>query len=580
MMTLDSSKSWISQLPSELETFILRPILEETEREGQLRKGGFGWTQQNGTLKEFVPLVVCYALFAYLVIQDFDCYFHSSWLRCVLRSPLTYLVVGPIFAALMFQYVKALIMNLGPKRGWTDIPTPPEPAYRSYFFYKAQKDYECALRQALEGNKNTTKHVFRIILLLVANPAFPITWIPGVPLAIFLGMGYIAAIALYVGIGLLFLIVVLACCLTTITFAYALRLFEYLIMQGRRIRVICPNSGCYQPIALPIYLCSSCQSQHLCLLPGPYGVFRRRCQCGTKISTSFLTGRSKLMSLCPHDSCRKPLPTGIDAIRVVHISLIGGPNAGKTTLLAAVTSELKRCSDDRRFAIQLPQTRQVSFLKVCESLFKSGHFPAKTLENFPDAFVAYLEDVRGNRVGLYIYDSAGEAFKRQDILRAQRFHSVTNSVLFLVDPMTVRRFITDCTNAPTPDGVDPQTLYDAFVETLRESRDSNSRSLDVEFTAVITKADQLGHASADPRHWLKENGQGNLVRSIENDFKEARYLYSSVIPDIQPERVGHGGITQIVDWILDLTELDAKRGQVDKSGPQAENSDDNMKRRM
>jgi hypothetical protein len=242
--------------------------------------------------------------------------------------------------------------------------------------------------------------------------------------------------------------------------------------------------------------------------------------------------------------------------------MIGGPNAGKTTLLAAVTSELQRCSDVRGFAIQLPQMKHVSFLKLCESLFKSGHFPAKTGETFPDAFVAYLEDVQGNRVALYIYDPAGEAFKRQDILRAQHFHSVTDSFLFLVDPMTVRRFITDCTNGSTPDEVDPQALYDSFVGTLRESRDSNTRFLDVAFTAVITKADQLGRVSADVRRWLKENGHGNLVRSIENDFKEVRYFYTSVTPDIRPERVGQEGVTQIVDWILDLTELDVKQGQI------------------
>ena len=48
----------------------------------------------------------------------------------------------------------------------------------------------------------------------------------------------------------------------------------------------CPICG--EKYNIPIYVCSNCGKEHKKLIPGKYGIFNRRCQCGNKMPTMFM----------------------------------------------------------------------------------------------------------------------------------------------------------------------------------------------------------------------------------------------------------------------------------------------------
>ncbi|NJN68837.1 MAG: hypothetical protein HC884_20110, partial [Chloroflexaceae bacterium] len=62
--------------------------------------------------------------------------------------------------------------------------------------------------------------------------------------------------------------------------------------------------------------------------PGPYGVLKRRCQCGTLLPTSEVNGREQLQAFCPH--CGRELPPGGRDTQHGYLPTIGGRAVGKS----------------------------------------------------------------------------------------------------------------------------------------------------------------------------------------------------------------------------------------------------------
>lgn len=71
--------------------------------------------------------------------------------------------------------------------------------------------------------------------------------------------------------------------------------------------------------------------KHARLVPGPYGIWHRRCSCGKKLPTTFLLGRSALKAFCP--VCGNELAAS--DVQQFSLSVVGGTSSGKTVLLTA-----------------------------------------------------------------------------------------------------------------------------------------------------------------------------------------------------------------------------------------------------
>ena len=73
----------------------------------------------------------------------------------------------------------------------------------------------------------------------------------------------------------------------------------------KNIRMVCP--ACSERVPYPGYVCpgGGCARRHRDVRPGRFGIMRRRCQCGTRMSTLLLFGSSRMAAFCPH--CGHPL---------------------------------------------------------------------------------------------------------------------------------------------------------------------------------------------------------------------------------------------------------------------------------
>ncbi|MFI0738902.1 hypothetical protein ACH4PU_12580 [Streptomyces sp. NPDC021100] len=92
----------------------------------------------------------------------------------------------------------------------------------------------------------------------------------------------------------------------------------------RRGRAPCPYADCGRVVDRPVRVCPKCRARHRQLVPGPYGVFLRRCRCGARLPAVLRVHR--LEACCPH--CGKALPPGYERARAV--VLVGGPAAQRT----------------------------------------------------------------------------------------------------------------------------------------------------------------------------------------------------------------------------------------------------------
>src|SRR5262249_16007625 len=148
-------------------------------------------------------------------------------------------------------------------------------------------------------------------------------------------------------------------------------------------------------------------------------------------------GRRQLEAECPH--CHRSLNAAIGAARNVHIALVGGPAAGKTSFLMASMVELQRQADSRILALDFPdQQKDRPLFDQCRQMFSCGSVVFKTGTAPPDAFLVNLSDTRQKRALLYTYDLAGELYQQFDLLRRHHYFTYTQGIIFLIDPFSLR----------------------------------------------------------------------------------------------------------------------------------------------
>jgi GTPase SAR1 family protein len=520
-----------------------------------------------GGLIFIILAIVLYCLYIYALF----------WVSAVLFPLGCIAFIG----AVLFNYLKTIWTKLFLGDGWKDSPEGHEPAFRQYYFRKAYHDYKYIVEESWKPNQATAKWIIDTGAKLFAGDKVLFTWPLGLTVFLIGTAGAIAGGAAYLIFGLVHLLLVLICAVLAISLAFILRIIEYISMIWRHIFLVCPNAGCYKKIGLPIYICPNCGVQHKHLIPGSYGIFRRECQCGAKLPTLFLFGRNNLPSICPHEGCHRPLSSSIGVARNLHVPIVGGPAAGKTSFMMASMHELHRRADRGQLAMEFPEKKHRTLYEHCDRNFMSGALLGKTAEDSPDAFLVKLNDGGGEKL-LYIYDAAGELYQQTDALRRHEYYSYTHGVLFLLDPFSLPQvqidFEHDLRTAAAqvkPCEERSQDVYDRMIGTLRQFSKMSGSFGAVPIAVVITKADAFGlaadiestgngnginekHKDDDPeslsvRQWLISHGEGNLVRSIEHDFKKVHYFHCSALgrlPDSGSAPFVPEGVIDPLSWVL------------------------------
>lgn len=328
------------------------------------------------------------------------------------------------------------------------------------------------------------------------------------------------------------------------------------VLIARSIHNRCP--ACKRKSVIPVFVCPTCGLEHRKLVPGPYGVMKRKCVCGTMLSTTFIGGRSEYEAHCPF--CDTELFSSCS--QQYGIQLVGGVGTGKTTFLAAFWHEYKEWLDQTG-TITYTETPADAFEDL-DDWFQSGKAEA-TIETNANMYSMIHSADQKTSVQMTIYDIAGEAFDFAGSDTQQQQFRYCEGFLIVLDPTA------------TPDYVS-ETITN-FIHSLDEVKGKHTaRAASVPVAVIITKSDLYkreiglprikaaykpsddGGAAPDSferhqndicRAFLFEHGYSNAVNLIEAEFSNIRYFPVSAM--------GHGmeagqyepwGVLAPVFWLM------------------------------
>jgi hypothetical protein len=222
----------------------------------------------------------------------------------------------------------------------------------------------------------------------------------------------------------------------------AVFLADMLYIKIKSISLVCPN--CHERYELPTYICE-CNAEHTNLRPGMYGIFKRKCECGKKIPTTFFNGRQKMASVCPNPDCQHIFDGEMHPAKQICIPIVGGVSSGKTNLINAGIDEMKKFAENLENKVEFKYCSPDDEKRHQVSI---GALANKTKSL--DAYKIYFSQTGSmvkNRV--YIYDVAGETY---DVTKKHmgteiekwKVYGYTRSLLFILDPLSIEAFYEKC----------------------------------------------------------------------------------------------------------------------------------------
>jgi hypothetical protein len=436
----------------------------------------------------------------------------------------------------------------------------PEPAYRQYFFGPALLDLRHIIRFTCErAEHRITANAHGFTDALFSDTDVPLVTVPfGLTLWVGLAGGVAAAAFVF---GTLFALHAIAVAVAQGLARAAiagLRAADTVALRLRGVsRMLCP--WCYQRNDYPTYHCDRCGRRHRDIRPGRYGVLRRRCACGWLLPTLLLLGSHRLPAFCNY--CERQMSDETGRFREVVIPLLGGRSAGKTRLMAAMIMSLLQMEADSEVEVRLAddETRH-SYEVLAEILRLEGHVLA-TRAALPRACSIRVRTGRSTRL-VHIFDAAGERFTARERTDELRYLSAARVFVFVVDPMSVPAFWDRLTPAEAgsldralASDMSPETVFHQSVQTIIQM---GARLRRARHAVAISKTDLIEHTSilegrSDDENWAprwltQECGLGNLVRSMDHDFRDASFWFTAAVAE-GPGQV-HPSIPPLVSWCL------------------------------
>lgn len=320
------------------------------------------------------------------------------------------------------------------------------------------------------------------------------------------------------------------------------RLCDATFRAVKKISNVCPI--CQQKYPLPVYECPKCHANHDVLIPSKYGIFKRVCECGNKIPTTFFNGRGKLPSHCPH--CGTEHLKGDEHANVL-IPLIGGPSSGKTCF---VTMAMKGLEDGVAAANGLEYKYAENGLDDYEQDVKSianKRAPSKTRDMRLKYYQFYLTPRKEKIKNLIsLCDVGGEVYDSSDELGQQIGYKFADAFLVLIDPLSIADFkkelVENNTNVSAYNGsVKPideiigllsNTLSNMFKMNDKKARQA---MLNTNLCIVITKGDIPGLSekigAEAVKSYMAENPNKNKLDAYNKlcldfllDYNEANFV--------------------------------------------------------
>lgn len=355
---------------------------------------------------------------------------------------------------------------------------------------------------------------------------------------------------------------------------------DTIYLRIKSISVICPV--CQNKFVVPTFICPTCGAEHKSLRPGRYGLFHRTCSCGTKISSTCLTGRHKLDYKCPH--CGKTYG-GNSFTHDISIPVVGGASSGKTCYINMAIRELEKVAPSYGLDFKLETTNSANNYIQNIDMMNKGILPDKTGEMRLSYYQFYLTEREGKVKNLVsLCDVAGELFTSSKDVSNQVGFKNAKQFLLVLDPLSMKDFKEEIESARdvsrssgSVKGMDD--VLNALIDTLESY--SNKRGKHVfnyDVAVVINKCDipevasevgqnvvlaalndkklglktELDALNYVCEEFLKKYNESNFLQQLKSKFATVQFFVSSALGhDVNNTTFNPINVEDAILWLVD-----------------------------
>jgi Double-GTPase 2 len=432
-------------------------------------------------------------------------------------------------------------------------PEGADPALLQYFYGPAIADADQAVRAAYGSCRKFWEFGAAAIQSSFEMDGSPMLTAPlGAGGAIGMAVGTAAGAVLTAGCALVHLLVVGASAVSVRATGAVLRAADSTLLRIKNIRMVCPD--CYRRVFYPGYECPSpdCANRHRDVRPGRFGIFRRRCRCGTPMNTLLLLGSARMSAFCPHEDCGGSLAYRPGEAPEIVLPFFGATGAGKTRLMFSMVTQLQLWTEAGRLRAEFGDSVTSTELEGAGDVLRSGRATTITSVQDPRANVIRLVSRNSTRI-LHLFDAAGELFYQSDRTQSLRYLSQARTFILVIDPLSVAAFWQRLpaekqaelaplrSTAPSPDLAYQQTYQqiEAMGVRLRAAR----------LAVVFSRADLTGVPAGDVAAWASgELGLGNMVRSVRQNFRETCFINTAAV--MAKDGTMHESVAALLRWML------------------------------
>lgn len=370
-------------------------------------------------------------------------------------------------------------------------------------------------------------------------------------------------------------------------------LLDRIYLLIKKISTVCPN--CDENYLIPTYICPNCGAKHTRLMPGVYGIIRRKCECGYKLPTTFFNGRNKLEAECPH--CGFNLGEGRTGVsgKQVCIPVVGGPRVGKTAFITAFSYDFIEVFAKREsLDIEMLNPSMDRLYSTLKQYYNTGNVERTirkddihNVSSVDLSFKVNSKKIKPQRI-LHIYDISGEVFSDSLDSEVLRLYKFTHGLIIIIDPFSIPDVMVNYGDKLSHmdknniSDADMSVIIDTFMNKLRESTGLADKDMaKIPVAVVINKVDSAGlfdeigipkaeiMQKINPnkfanlldtedylcRKFLHENGMDNVLMLINNKFKVNRYFACSAIGHERESGMYEPiGVMTAMEWLIKETD--------------------------
>jgi hypothetical protein len=486
-------------------------------------------------------------------------------------------IVGAV-GALIFSivnYIRSVVTNINPYRTYVDtFRNRVEGIRRNYFFGPGYHQIGNIIKGAFNNNFKTIDYLKNWVTGL-SLPWYLIIW-PWIFFIIFCVVIGVAGSLWTLLLSAIHIPVVFSfMCFFYILFSL-LWLIDRIVLAAHSIVSRCPQ--CKGHSVIPVFECPACGMRHKRLVPGPYGILTRTCSCGNNLPCTFLNGRSKLDSYCPH--CESELASSSSS--QFGLQLVGGASVGKTVFLASFLHLYRQKLASLRVGFKIHP--QAAFDDL-EYWFGRGKSEATHEMNAKMYSIVHKKTDSDVSHQLALYDVAGEVFENQSADMEQRQYGYCGGIILMIDPFSVQSVRSAYAASHKGKGPENYSKSDidevitGFIDEFSKMKFIKTGMIsDIPLAVVITKADtdvvnrEIGFArlaeafkknpgiyNNNPNtardiiclNYLKTLGMSGAVNNLAAQFRTIHYFpVSAMGHEASGAAYQPWGVLESVMWII------------------------------